>query len=153
MAQDDPDINKILANVAVLGIEKASSRTLKYIQKVWLGSTSKVGFTPEPEEASRMKDISVNSTYQRFKLIVGKYKFTAYIKVGLLIYDLNQKGDRERVQKIRDDVYNSKDGANALKIIHIASTGVLLHVLEYLVNSKDEKNLSQFAVRRSSKKY
>jgi len=148
MGNDEPDINKILGNAIILGLEKVGNKTLNTIKKVWLKSTSRYGFTPLPEEATRMNEIAKNQTYLTFKRIVGKYKFTPYIKVGILLYELNHKGNKERADSIRKDVYNSKDGNQAKKIIHIASTGVLLHVLEYLINIKDKYNLSQYAVKQ-----
>jgi hypothetical protein len=130
----EPDINEILGNALVIGIENISKRTLETIKKSWL--KGKYGFTPIPEEATRLKEISTNQTYITFKKIVGEYKYTAYIKIGILLYELNQKGNRERVEEIKREVYNSRDGIHAKYIIHIASTGVLLEVLEYLIDLK-----------------
>jgi hypothetical protein len=152
MVSDEPDINKILANALIIGAGNVGKRTLESIKKLWLKGTSRYGFTPEPKEASRLKDISNNVTYQTFKKIVGKYKFTPYIKVGILLYELNRGGNKERVEEIRKDVYNSKDGYLAKKIIHLASTGVLLNVLDFLIDLKNNKELSKYAIQNEFKK-
>lgn len=152
MENDGPDINKILGNALLLGFEKITKRTLDSIKKVWLKSSFRYGFTPEPEEATKLKRISQNNIYQTFKEIIGKYKFTPYIKVGILLYELNKIGDKDRVEEIRKDVYNSRDGYIAKKIIHLASTGTLLHVLNFLIDLKNSEDLSQYAIQTEFEK-
>lgn len=140
-----PDINQILAQASIIGIEKISARMLSKIKSTWL-KHKYYGFSPTPSESEALKEISNNSTYNTFSRCVGKYEFNAFIRIGLLLYELNEKGDTTRVNEIRKYVY-SKHGSFPKKIIHIASTGVLLPVLEYLTNLKDEKNLSSDIVR------
>lgn len=140
-----PDINEILGHTAAVEIDKISARTLSKIKSLWL-KYRYYGFTPTPSEAESLKEISKNSTYTTFSRCVGKYEYNAFIKIGLLIYELNEIGDKNRVDEIRSYVY-SKHGNVPKKIIQIASTGILLHVLEYLTNLRDEKNLSPDIVR------
>ncbi len=146
MAGDnEPDINKILGNAAVIELDKISTRTLSKIKSLWL-KYKYYGFTPTPSEAESLKEISNNSTYLTFTRCVGRYEYNAFIRIGLLIYDLNETGNKDRVDEIRKYVY-SEHGNVPKKIIQIASTGILLHVLEYLTNLRDEKNLSCDTVR------
>lgn len=141
----EPDINKILANAAVIELDKISSRTLSKIKSLWL-KHKYYGFTPTPSEAESLKDISNNSIFVTFSRCVGKYEYSAFIRIGLMIYELSEIGNKDRVDEIRRFIY-SKHGNVPKKIIHIASTGILLHVLEYLTNLRDEKNLSCDVVR------
>ena len=146
MAGDsEPDINKILANAAVIELDKISPRVLSKIKAIWL-RYEYYGFTPTPSEAESLKEISKNSTYMTFARCVGRYEYNAFIRIGLLIYELNEIGNKDRVDEIRKYVY-SEHGNVPKKIIQIASTGILLHVLEYLTNLRDEKNLSSDVVR------
>ena len=140
-----PDINEILGNAVVVELDKISARTLSKIKAIWL-RYKYYGFTPTPSEAELLKEISKNSTYITFAKCVGKYEYNAFIKIGLLIYELNELGNNVRVNEIRNYVYG-KHGNVPKKIIQIASTGILLHVLEYLTNLRDEKNLSSDVVR------
>lgn len=149
MNDSEPDINKILAHMALIKYEDVSTRTLNMIRKAWTKSTLRTGFTPTPEEANRLKTISQNHTYKAFKECVGSFQYTRFIKVGLLLYDLKCAGDKSRIDQIRKDIKNSKySDPNAFKILHIASTGVLLHVLNYVVDMKDRDHLSPHAVRQ-----
>ena len=146
MIDDDiPDINEILGNAVAIELEKLSTRTLSKIKAIWL-RFKYYGFTPTPTEAELLKNISKNSTYMTFAKCVGKYEYNAFIKIGLLIYELNELGDNARVDEIRRYIYG-QHGNVPKKIIQIASTGILLHVLEYLTNLRDEKNLSSDVVR------
>lgn len=146
MKDDDFNINKVVAELAKQKLEDISKPTLDKIQEVWLKAKTRSGFTPSPEEAEKLKRISNNTTYKSFKSCVGNAPYLRFIKVGLLLYELMTQGNLDRIREIKDEIYNSKYNQTALKIIHIASTGVLLNTLEYLINLKDERELSKHAI-------
>ncbi|HII15281.1 MAG TPA: hypothetical protein HA362_03125 [Nanoarchaeota archaeon] len=152
----EPDINKILANAAIIGLENIGKRTFDTIKKAWLriDITSRYGFTITQDEANTLNDIAKNPTYIAFKSAIGtKSPFTRFIKVGLLLYELNSRGEKDRVKEIRSEIYNSQySNRYVQKIIHIASTGVLLHILDYLTYFKDTNKLSDYAIREEFKR-
>ena len=146
MSDDKPNINEILARASLIKFEELSKSVLDNIRDIWLKAKTRSGFTPTPEEAERLKRIAKNITYQSFKSCVGSTPYLRFIKVGLMLYELMTEGNLDRIKEIKNEIYNSKYNITALKIIHIASTGVLLNTLEYLINLRDERQLSKYAV-------
>jgi len=69
----EPDINKILANAAIIGLENIGKRTFDTIKKAWLriDITSRYGFTITQDEANTLNDIAKNPTYIAFKSAIG----------------------------------------------------------------------------------
>lgn len=149
MSDDEVDINKVLANALVIGIEKLTKAKLDKIKEFWLKKThAKYGFSPTSGEANKLKEIAKNPTYLAFKVSIGSSPYTPFIKVGLMIYDLKCEGNLERIKEINEEIRNSRYTDIARKIIHIASTGVLLNTLQYIVDIKTQSNLSTYAVER-----
>lgn len=145
----EPDINKILAHAAIEGFDRLSTNSLNRIKRAWTQQKHRPGFTPLPEESDLLYDISRSAAYQSFKHCVGsKYTYNRYIKVGLLLQELSLQGYRDRLRAIRDELRQKKHPKGAFKLIHIASTGVLSQVLEYLSSLRDQYKLSKQAVRR-----
>ncbi|MFH1181710.1 MAG: hypothetical protein V1702_02010 [Candidatus Woesearchaeota archaeon] len=146
MSDEQPNINEILARAGLQSIERVTKPVLDTIRNAWLKAKTRSGFTPTPEEAVQLKSISEIETYKSFKSCIGATPYLRFIKVGLLLYQLMTDGNLERIKQIKDEIYNSEYNKTAIKIIHIASTGVLLNVLEYVVNIRDERGLSKYAV-------
>lgn len=146
MSDDKPNLNEVIARASLIKLEEVSKPVLDNIRDIWLKAKTRSGFTPTPEEAERLKRISQNITYRSFKSCIGSTPYLRFIKVGLMLYELMTEGNLDRIKEIKDEIYNSKYNTTALKIIHIASTGVLLNALEYLINLRDERQLSKYAV-------
>jgi len=72
------DINKVLANAAIIGIEKLSKKTQNKIRGIWL--RKQYGITINPDEANKLKQISENPTYLLYKKCVGKNPYTPLYK-------------------------------------------------------------------------
>ena len=136
----EPDINKILAHAGIIGFEKLGRKTITKIKKLWF--KGQFGITLSPEEANKLKRISETPTYRLYRRCVGNNLYTPYIKLGMLIYELTILGDRKRVSEIRKEISCTKK-QKFRKIIHIGSTGIIPHILEYLVNLKEDKNFSK----------
>ena len=146
MVSDEPNINEVIARAALIKGKELSKPVLDTIRNLWLKAKTRSGFTPTPKEASRLKKISQNTTYKSFKSCIGSTPYLRFIKVGLMLYELMTEGNLKRIKEIKDEIYNSKYNLMAVKIIHIASTGVLLNTLEYMINLKDERQLSKYAI-------
>jgi len=146
MSDESPDFNKVMGHAAVIGFEKLTKPQFDKVRDAWLKAKFRSGFTPTPKEASRLKDIAGNRTYIAFKSCVGAVPYLRFIKVGILLYELMCEGNIKRIREIKREIYNSKYNKTAIKIIHIASTGILLNALEYLINLRDNRNLSKYAV-------
>lgn len=147
---DEPDINKIMAYVSILSFKEIKKNTLDKISSIWL-KHKYFGFTPTPTEAKSLKEISNSSSYVTFKRCVGDYEYNAFVKIGFLIYELSEIGEQKRIDEIRRFVYK-QHGNFPKKIIQIASTGILEHVLNYLIDLKDDKCLSKLTVREEFEK-
>src|SRR3989344_307868 len=136
-----PDLEKLLAQAALIKVEQVSARFLKKIQEAW--QRGKYGISFNSDEANHLKEISENLTYKTYKKIVGKNPYTPYIKLGILLYELSLKPEgKERFDEISKEVYRKKT-EKIRRVIHIGSTGVIIHILEYLNNLSETRKISK----------
>lgn len=146
---EPPDINKVLAYAAIQGIDNLTKRSLNSIRKSWIEARGVYGFTYTPEEANEIKKTTKDPTYVAFKECIGSsFRHLKFIKIGLLIFQLRKKGDRERIEQIKEDIYQSRYGQVPNKLIHLASLGILPAVLDYLTHLKTHAGLSKNALHR-----
>lgn len=135
----DPDPEKFLAELAI-GVAKGITSSIKdNIKKYWL--KCEYGITLNPQEGNSLKTIANNEFYQLFKRYLGEHWSLKLIKVGLYLSELNEEGKRERAGEIQKEAYQ-KYGSKGAKIIHLASTGILIPIMDYIIDLKLHKGAS-----------
>ncbi|MBD3319270.1 hypothetical protein GF342_05170 [Candidatus Woesearchaeota archaeon] len=141
-----PSLEGFLAELSLAAAGKAGKKVLEKIKRVW--DTGKFGFSPYDKELATLAQVSKDPAYKRFREIVGKnYPYLVYIKIGFLLHKLTITGEYDRAENIRKQMYQRR-GQNVSRIVHIASTGVLAHVLDYLADRKEKHCLSPTALRQ-----
>lgn len=127
----DLDPNKFLAELT-LGAVKGLTEPLKNkIKKYWL--KREYGVTIEPDEGKKLQDIANEEFYKIFKKYLGEHWSIKLIKVGIYISNLNEEGKKERAGEIQKEAYR-KYGPKGAKIIHLASTGILVPIMDHIIN-------------------
>lgn len=136
---DDFDANKFLAELTIAVTKGLVTSTKQSIQKIW--SKLEYGITLNPEESKSLKDISESEFYRIFKKYLGNHWSINLIKVGLYISDLDEGGNQERAREIQGEVFK-KYGHKGVKITHLASVGILIPVMNYIIDLKLQKDAS-----------
>ena len=127
-----PEENKFLAELT-LAIAKGLKQKVK---ELWLKGY--YGVTISIDESESIKRISENNFYLLFKKYLGSHWSLNLIKVGIYISELNEDGKRERIRLLHEEVYK-RYGRKGQKIIQLASTGVLVPVMDYIIDLKLHK--------------
>lgn len=133
---NDPDVNKFLGELAYAVTKGLTKAVKEKIEKAWL--KLEYGVTLNAEEADSLKRIAENDFYLLFKKYLGAHWSLKLIKVGLYISELNDDGKIERTKKLNSEAYQ-KYGTKGAKIIQIASTGVLVPLMGYIIDLKLNK--------------
>ena len=142
---EPPEENKFLAELTV-AIAKGLTEPIKNkIKEVWL--KLEYGVTINVEESESLKKISENDFYLLFKKYLGEHWSLKLIKVGIYISELNEEGKRERAKQLYDESFK-KYGRKGQRIIQLASTGILVPVMKYIVDLKLDKGANPIVLNR-----
>lgn len=102
----------------------------------------KYGFVPNAQEARALKRINENPRFCRLKELTGKHESLNLVRVGIYIMELNDIGERQLINEIRDRV-NKRYGSRGMKIINLGSTGTIFDVIDYLDTLKLRKGYNK----------
>jgi len=130
---EPPDLNKFLAELTVATIKGISEPIKNWINEFWL--KHEYGVTISVEESESLKNISENEFYLLFKKYLGMHWSINLIKVGIYISELNEYGKSERAKQLSNEAYK-KYGLVGSRIIQLASTGILIPVMHYIIDLK-----------------
>lgn len=133
---EQPDLNRILAELTLAAAKGLTESLKNKVKEFWL--KSEYGVTINAEESESLKKISENDFYILFKKYLGSHWSLKLIKVGIYISELNEEGKRERAKLLEDEAYK-KYGPKGKRIIQLASTGILVPVMQYLIDLKLNK--------------
>lgn len=140
------DEDKFLAELTI-AVTKGFTNSLKdKISKIWL--KNEYGVTLEPKEGESLKRIGENEFYRVFKKYLGEHWSIKLIKVGLYISELNEEGKRKRAQDLQNEAYK-KHGPKGVKIIQLASTGILIPVMGYIIDLKLYKDANPIVLNQA----
>ena len=142
---EPPDLNKFLAELAVAIAKGLTEPTKNKIKEVWL--KLEYGVTINVEESESLKKISENDFYLLFKKYLGSHWSLNLIKVGIYISELNEEGKRERAKQLYEESFK-KYGRKGQRIIQLASTGVLVPVMKYIVDLKLDRGANLIVLNR-----
>lgn len=98
----------------------------------------KYGFVPDEQEAKAIKRISESPRFCRLKELIGNHESLNLVRVGIYIMELNDIGERQLINEIRNRV-NKRYGHRGMKIINLGSTGTIFDVIDYLDTLKLRK--------------
>jgi len=128
-----PDVNKFLSELTI-GVGKGLTDAIKAkIKKAWL--KKEYGVTIQVEEADALKKISENEFYILFKKYLGGHWSVNLVKVGIYISQLQEEGKKKRASELHSEAYK-KYGPKGARIIHLASTGILVPIMDYIIDLK-----------------
>ena len=142
---EPPDLYKFFAELTVATIKDISEPVKNKIKEVWL--KQEYGVTISVEESESLKKISENDFYLLFKKYLGTHWSLNLIKVGIYISELNEEGKRERAKQLYDESFK-KYGRKGQRIIQLASTGVLVPVMKYIVDLKLDRGANLIVLNR-----
>ena len=125
--------------------KKLVGTTLSYakekVRELWY--ERKYGFSPKPEEARKLKDISRSGLYHRLIDCVGKHHWSLpLVNTGIYISGLD-KEDKEGFKKRNRDYIYAKHGEKGIKVMHLGDTGFIENVIYNLSDLKLKRNLSE----------
>lgn len=142
---DEPNINEFSAQLTY-AIGKGLTTDIKNkIQQMW--QKRQYGVTLLPDEAESLKKIAQNEFYLLFKKYLGAHWSIKLIKVGIYISELNDDGKRKRAKELQSEVYRSY-GQKGVKIIQLASTGVLTPIMDYLIDLRLTKGANPIVLHQ-----
>lgn len=130
----EPSGEKILAELLISFAKDLGFQAKEKIKTFWL--KQEYGITLSPEEGELINKVSKeNELYKIFKKYLGDHWSLKLIKVGLYISELNEDGKKLRAESIQKEVRKKYD-RKGLKIIQIASTGILEPVMQHIIDLK-----------------
>jgi len=142
---EPPEDNKFLAELTY-AVAKGLTQSIKNkIKEIWL--KQEYGVTISVEESESLKKISENDFYLLFKKYLGMHWSLNLIKVGIYISELNEEGKRERAKQVYDESFK-KYGRKGQRIIQLASTGILVPVMKYIVDLKLDRGANPIVLNR-----
>lgn len=100
------------------------------------------GFTPEPEFASGLQQVSKSDAYNRMKECIGNHTFLSLVKLALRIEELNDEGRTKIVERTKNEVYK-KHGVQGVRVLNMGSTGVIIPIIQYMSDIKLKHDHSQ----------
>ena len=83
------------------------------------------------KESDSIQKIDKNPKFSRLIELIGKHESLYLVKIGIYIMTLNDKGKRQLIDTIKEDVAN-KYGTVGVNILYLGSTGVVFDVIDYL---------------------
>jgi hypothetical protein len=90
------------------------------------------GFPYSIEDAKEVYAIGQSVSFKTLKECIGnKHWALNFIKVGIRISDLSDKGEREKVDLIRGEIRKTK-GLRPINIVNMGSTGAIKGIVNYL---------------------
>jgi len=137
-------MNEVLGLIALVDLvlrttdSKKLDKLNKKIKKEYM--SHKYGFTDSVDNAYDLYKISNTSLFKAFTKCVIHQDYISLIRNGLRISYLNDEGGRKQEISLIKDEVNTKYKRMGIRIMNIASTGELEHVVRYLVDLKDRKN-------------
>jgi hypothetical protein len=147
------DINAFLAEVAVTSVEKIGEKAYEEIKIRFLdkwktqGFEKKFGFTVDIKTAKKIYEIGYDHSFEMLKNCIGKKHWALnFVKVGIYISQLSDKGERDIVDKIKEEVRKTK-GYRPLNIVHMGSTGAIKGVISYLDELKGKGHLKESLIQ------
>ncbi|HJH29907.1 MAG TPA: hypothetical protein C5S51_09495 [Methanosarcinaceae archaeon] len=100
------------------------------------------GFTPEPQIAAELQQITKSDAYRRTKECIGNTPLLNVIRLGLRMEKLTEEGKIEAIGKIKNDVIK-KYGPEGITILNMGGTGVLIPIILHLSDMKIENDYDQ----------
>lgn len=133
-----PELLKLVALQKISG--KILDWTYQRLKELW--EKREYGFTPEPEVASGLQNISKSDAYKRMRECIGNHRFLGLIKLGFRVDELNEQGNTTAIATIKSNVFENH-GVEGIRIITMGTTGVLTGIIQYLSDMKIKNNYSQ----------
>ncbi len=134
-------LKEALALLASKRILEFASEGLEKLKKIIQDkyNESRYAFVPDKEEAQKLTQFSTNPNYRDVQLLVPNYEYIDLIRTGLLIdfyHKRDGSGDRERVLKIKEQIYRRPHSGYLLKIVKLPGTPFFSVILEYIHDLK-----------------
>jgi hypothetical protein len=143
------DINKLLIEAAkAIGTSAYNKIKENFLEK-WKDNQFEKEFGFPPKQfillAEKVQKIGDETYFKRLKECIGRGHWTLpFIKIGICISELSDKGERCEIDKIRDSIHKKK-GWKVLNIVNMGSTGAIRGVIEYL-DDLSKKNYSSESI-------
>ncbi len=134
MPELELDVNKVLAHFIDIKSKDGKANFLKW----WNDNKFKKEFGFPASEfriiAIEIGKIGKRVLFKQLKDCIDKNHWSLnFIKVGICISELSDKGERDKVTSIRNRIYKNK-GWKELNIVNMGSTGAIKGILNYLTN-------------------
>ncbi|MCJ7648261.1 MAG: hypothetical protein MUP85_06585 [Candidatus Lokiarchaeota archaeon] len=110
------------------------------VRELW--DKKEYGFTPEPEVAYGIQKIGKSDAFKRMRECIGNHPYLTLIKLSIRIQELSEKGNRESVYNLKNEVYK-KYGLEGIRILTMGTTGVIFSIIQHLSNIKIENDFDQ----------
>ncbi len=133
-----PELLKLVALQKVSG--KILDWTYQRIKELW--EKREYGFTPDPEVAAGLQNISKSDAYKRMRECIGNHRFLGLVKLGFRVDELNEQGKTAAIANIKSNVFE-KHGIEGVRIITMGTAGILTGIIQYLSDTKLKNNYSQ----------
>ncbi len=141
----EDDLSKFLADLTLAATKSLTSSLKEAISKRW--RKLEYGVTLSVEEANSLKKIAENNFYLLFKKYLNAHWSLKLIKVGIYISELNDEGKIKRVNELNVEVYR-KYGLKGKRIIQLASTGILIPLMNHIIDIKLTKGANPFVLHQ-----
>jgi hypothetical protein len=153
VSEEDKKITDILKEAAKgfgEGFGKSAYNDLKKVfLERWYENKSKknFGFPANPEMAKQIYSIGHKTSFKILKSCVGRYHWALnLIKLGIFISELSDKGEREKINEMREQISKNK-GWKAINVVNMGSTGAINGIINYLdglkINDSSEEVVKQ----------
>jgi hypothetical protein len=111
------------------------------IKEEW--ALKKYGFTPDPETAASLKEITNSEAYNRMKDCIGHHsKYLDVIRLGLQIEHLSYNGGDKQIARLKSSVHKTY-GREGIAILNIGNVGALIALINHMSQMKVEYEYSE----------
>lgn len=138
LAMSLPELLKVLAAGKIS--KEVFDALVVRARKLW--DKRRYGFTPDPETARELKNITESDAYNRMKECIGPSGYLNIVRLGLRIEKISYSRPSHEITTFRNEIYE-RYGREGITILNMGSTGILVPLIEHLSNMKIENNYSQ----------